>query len=409
YSTILPLNLGAYWQIVGAKGFSHLLYKPYSPKLLVPFANTNNSIFSEIDKKDIMLSLPFESFSPVEKMIVDASRDPNVLSIRITLYRVGTNSKIVKALIDAAESGKMVTAVVELKARFDEENNLFWAKALETAGAHVIYGIRGLKIHAKVAHVIRETNEGLKHYVHLATGNYNPSTAKVYTDISFFTSNKKIAEDATKIFHHITGFSKKTKLSKLQMSPTQIKPKVISLIEAEMEKGKEGEIIAKVNSLVDVDVISALYKAAKVGVKIKLIVRGVCSIRPGVKDLSENIQVISIVGKYLEHSRVFYFKHGDPKVYFSSADWMTRNLDRRIEILTPVFDRKIGKYLEYYLRLQLKDNVQARELRVDGEYYSVEDEEKEFNSQEVMEKLYSQAYKKHSGNDFIIEKMEELL
>ncbi len=410
YYLNLPLHLGTYWQIVGAKKFTHLTYKPYTPKTLPPLSNPNNSIFREISKKDIILSLPYESFNPVEKLIVEASKDPKVLSIRITLYRVGTNSKIVKALIEAAESGKMVTAVVELKARFDEENNLMWAKALERAGAHVIYGIRGLKIHAKIAHVIRTSeSQGLRHFVHLATGNYNPATAKIYTDLSFFTSDKKIAEDATKFFHHITGFSKKTKLDKLQMSPTQIKPKVLSLIEDEMSKGKEGEIVAKVNSLVDVDVIAKLYKASKAGVKIKLIVRGVCSLKPGVEGLSDNIEVISIVGKYLEHSRIFYFKHATPKVYFSSADWMTRNLDRRIELFTPVEDRRIAKYLEYFLRLQLKDNVQARELRSDGEYYSVTNDDKKTNSQEIMEKIYSQAHKKNSDYDFIIEKLEEAL
>lgn len=410
YSVNLPLNLGAYWQIVGASKFSYLTNKPYNPKLLPPFFNTNNSIFSTIDKQDVMLSLPYESFSPVEKLIVDASKDPKVLSIRITLYRVGNNSKIVKALMDAAESGKMVTAVVELKARFDEENNLMWAKALERAGAHVIYGIRGLKIHAKIAHIVRKSaSKGLRHYVHLATGNYNPATAKIYTDISFFTSSEKVAEDATKFFHHITGFSKKTKLSFLQMAPIQIKTKVLSLIEDEIAKGKEGEIIAKVNSLVDPDVIKALYKASKAGVDIKLIVRGVCSVRPKIKGLSENIKVISIVGKYLEHSRIFYFKHAVPKAYFSSADWMTRNLNRRIELFTPVEDRKLAKYLEYFLRIQLADNVQTRELGSDGEYTHVKGGDKKISSQEVMEKIYSQANKKNTGYDFIVEKMEDEL
>lgn len=412
YYLDMPLNLGSYWQLVGAKGFSHLNYKPYTPKTLAPFLNNNNCIFSILDKQDVAQILPYESFNPVEKFIIEASQDPKVLSIRMTLYRVGNNSKIVKSLIEAAESGKMVTAVVELKARFDEENNLRWAKALERAGAHVIYGVKGLKIHAKIAHVIRRVSgTELRHYVHLSTGNYNPGTAKIYTDISYFTSNPKIAEDAVKFFHHITGFSKKTKLEVLNMSPVQIKPKIISLIEQEIGKGEQGEIIAKINSLVDPDVIKALYRASIAGVKIFLIVRGICCLKPGIEGLSENIKVISIVGKYLEHPRTFYFKHATPKVYFSSADWMARNLDRRIELFNPVYDRKISKLMEYYLRLQLQDNVQARFLKPDGEYehVGVNNGGRVINSQEICEKIYSIAQKKHQDLEAVVEKLEEEL
>lgn len=390
YFLDMPLNLASYWQIVMAKGFSHLLHKAFTPKSLAPF-QSNLSMFEIIDREDMVQILPFESFNPVEKLIIEAATDPSVLSIRMTLYRVGNNSKIVRALMEAAEQGKMVTAVVELKARFDEENNLRWAKALERAGAHVIYGIRGLKIHAKIVHIIRRNSPAtLKHYIHLSTGNYNPSTAKIYTDIGLFTSNEQIAQDAIKFFHHITGFSKDTKLDVLKMSPTQIKPKILELIKQEQGHKENGEIIAKVNSLVDPTVIKALYEASKAGVKIFLIVRGICCLRPGVENLSQNIEVRSIVGKYLEHPRIFYFKNSSPSVYISSADWMTRNLDRRIEILTPINSSKIASLLHTYLKLQLKDNVCARVLNSDGSYTHLEPQEKHINSQAILEKIYTQ-------------------
>ncbi len=411
YEMDLPLNLGSYWQLVGAKGFGHLLNKPYTPKTLAPF-QSNLSIFTIIDREDIIQILPFESFNPVEKFIIEAATDPQVLSIRMTLYRVGSNSKIVKALIEAAEQGKMVTAVVELKARFDEENNLRWAKALERAGAHVIYGVKGLKIHAKIAHVIRRSSQTeLKHYVHLSTGNYNPTSAKIYTDISFFSSNQDFAEDAIKFFHHITGFSKETKLSHLKMSPTEIKPKILELIKNEMQHKEKGEIIAKVNSLVDPVIIEALYKASAAGVKISLIVRGICCLRPGVKDLSENISVISIVGKYLEHARVFYFKNATPKVYFASADWMTRNLDRRIELFTPVENENIMEMLEYFLRLQLLDNSNAKILDASGNYtrQELQKGQKFINSQALLEKFYMKTSSANEKYYSITQKIKEFL
>lgn len=411
YFVNLPLNLGSYWQLVFAKGFGHLLHPSYTPKTIAPFLS-DLSMFTIIDREDLVQILPFESFNPVERFIVEAAADPQVLSIRMTLYRVGNNSKIVRALAEAAEQGKMITVVVELKARFDEENNLRWAKALERAGAHVIYGVKGLKIHAKIAHVIRRsTHTELKHYVHLSTGNYNPSTVKIYTDISFFTSNPLIAQDATLFFHHITGFSKETKLSVLKMSPNQIKQNVLSLIRNEIKHAKNGEIIAKINSLVDPAVIKALYEASMAGVKIHLIVRGICCLRPGVKGRSENIQVRSIVGKYLEHPRIFYFKNSSDKVYFSSADWMTRNLDRRIELFTPIKEPKIRSFLELYLRLQLADNVGAKILHSDGEYYEVEvkSDQNKVDSQAVLEDLYSKCSKDASKYNFVGEKLAHFL
>lgn len=410
YQTSLPLNIGSYWQIVSARGFGNLLHRPYTPKTLAPF-QMDSSIFNIINREDIVQILPYESFSPVEKFIIEAATDPSVLSIRMTLYRVGNNSKIVKALIEAAEQGKMVTAVVELKARFDEENNLRWAKALERAGAHVIYGVKGLKIHAKIAHVIKKSSKKtLKHYVHLSTGNYNPTTAKIYTDISLFSFDKDLAEDAVKFFHHITGFSKGTKLGYLKMSPTEIKPKLIELIEAETEKKEQGEIVAKVNSLVDPAIIEALYEASKAGVKISLIVRGICCLRPGVKGLSENIKVISIVGKYLEHSRIFLFKSSSPSIYFSSADWMTRNLDRRIELLIPVRNKNISELLEAYLRLQLVDNTNAKILGANGEYKKhLQENQKPVNSQKFMERIYSQTSNANEKYYFVTKRIKEYL
>jgi len=391
YST--PLNYGALWEVVGHKNFAHLLCKPYTPKTLMPF-HGNASIMETIELQDIALFLPYESFDPVVKFIKEAANDPSVLAIKMTLYRVGKNSPIVKSLIEAAKDGKQVTAVVELKARFDEENNLKWAKKLEDAGAHVIYGIVGLKIHAKAALVIKQTENGLKQYVHLSTGNYNPATARIYTDLSLFTTNKEIANDITRFFHHITGFAKKTKLKLLSMSPLDMKPKIIQMINNEAKMKEKGRIIAKMNSLVDEDVILALYKASNAGVKIDLIIRGICCLKPGIKGVSENIRVISIVGKYLEHIRSFYFKHSTPSVYISSADWMPRNLLKRIELLTPIINEDISKSIYEMMTMQLKDSAKARVLKSDGSYERVKSKEK-INTQNVMEDVISLAYKEN--------------
>jgi polyphosphate kinase len=333
------LNQSSLWQIVGNKNFAHLLAEPFKPKTLPPFDHSED-IFSTLEKEDVLMYHPYSSFEPVIKLIQTAAKDPDTVSIKMTLYRSGTNSPIVQALMAAAESGKQVTVMVELKARFDEENNLIWAKALEKAGAHVIYGIRGFKVHAKAALVTRRKNGKLKQYAHVGTGNYNPATAKIYTDISYMTSKDEVTNDLTRFFHFLTGFSKKGKLDELYMSPAQIKPKILSLIHNETRKGTDGQIIAKVNSLVDEDVIRALYKASQAGVKIDLIVRGICCLKTGIEGVSENIRVISILGKYLEHPRVFYFKNDAAQVYISSADWMPRNLVRRIELLTAIKDEE---------------------------------------------------------------------
>jgi polyphosphate kinase len=390
----LPLDLSSLWQIVSAKRFAHLTYKPYTPKVLPPL-DLNGNVFDQIEKQDILFFQPYESFDPVVKFISDAAKDGDVLSIKMTLYRVGKNSPLVKALIEAAENGIQVTALVELKARFDEENNLHWARALERAGAHVVYGIAGLKVHAKIATVVRKHRDGLKQYVHLSTGNYNVQSARIYTDVGFFTANKDVAEDATKFFHHLTGSAKYSGLKVLSMAPTQMKKKILSLIENEEKQGVNGQIIAKMNALVDADVIRALYKASMAGVKIEIIIRGICCLRPGVVGVSENIKITSIVGKYLEHARIFYFKNSSPQIFFSSADWMTRNLEKRIELMTPVLDIKIAQKLIEILKLQVDDDVQARMLGVDGEYTKIESKNGGLDSQKILEDYVTGVFESH--------------
>jgi polyphosphate kinase len=365
------LNFSSLWQIVGNKDFAHLLNEPFNPKLLPPLSS-NENIFSILETQDVVLYHPYESFEPIVRMIQTAAKDPDVVTIKMTLYRAGAQSPIVQSLMNAAEAGKQVTVMVELKARFDEENNLIWAKALEKAGAHVIYGIFGFKVHAKATLITRRTNGKLKQYAHLGTGNYNQSTAKIYTDISYLTSKDEITNDLTRFFHFLTGFSKKGKLEKLYMAPAQIKPKLLSLINNETRKGKNGEIIAKMNSLVDDDVIRALYKASQAGVKIELIIRGVCCLKPGIQGVSDNIRVTSIIGKYLEHARIFYFKNTAPHLFISSADWMPRNLMRRIELLTGIEDKENADKLLQILQLQCTDNTLSHELQSDGSYHKVE-------------------------------------
>jgi len=379
------LNFSSLWQIVSNKNFAHLLAAPFKPKALPPLDNTEN-IFLTLEKQDILLYHPYESFEPVVKLIQDAAKDPDVVSIKMTLYRSGTNSPIVQALMSASESGKQVTVMVELKARFDEENNLIWAKALEKSGAHVIYGIKGFKVHAKATLVTRRKNGKLKQYAHLGTGNYNPATAKIYTDMSYLTSKDEITNDLTRFFHFLTGFSKKGKLNELYMSPSQIKPKILSLIQNEMRKGSNGQIIAKVNSLVDEDVIRALYKASQAGVKIDLIVRGICCLKPDIEGVSENIRVVSILGKYLEHPRTFYFKNDEAQVYISSADWMPRNLVRRIELLTAIKDNTSKEKIIQILKLQCSDNALAHKLQSDGSYVKIKsDTNRNINNHKLLE------------------------
>ncbi|WP_309499299.1 RNA degradosome polyphosphate kinase [Sulfurovum sp.] len=388
----LSLNLGSFWQIVGDDALSHLVSPTFNPKTLPPLESEN--IFEAIEKQDILLYHPFESFEPVVQFIKQAAAGPETLAIRMTLYRAGPKSPIVKALIDAALDGKQIMVLVELKARFDEENNLRWAKALEDAGAHVVYGIPGLKVHAKVAQVIKRKGTKLQSYVHLATGNYNPSTAKIYTDFSYFTSKETFSTDATHFFHFLTGFSTYTKLDTLFMSPTQIKPKLIKLIEKEIKYGAQGHIILKANSLVDTDIIKALYLASQKGCKVELIIRGICCLRPGIKGVSENITVSSIIGKYLEHARIYYFKHDKVKCYIASADLMPRNLVRRVELMTPIIEENLTQKIEHILMLQLADNVLRWELQEDGSYTKVPSLGKMVNSHRVLEEYVEKIHDK---------------
>ena len=394
YEYTVPLTLNSLWQIVGNKEFSHLCLPPYAPKTLPPFSS-HLSMFDVIDKEDVLVVHPYESFDPVVQFIREASKDPRVISIRMTLYRVDKSSPIIQALIDAANDGKQVTVMVELKARFDEENNLHWAKALEDAGAHVIYGITGFKVHAKVSQVIRQEGGKLKFYMHLSTGNYNGGSAKIYTDVSYFTSRAEFASDTTTFFHILSGFSKNRRLQTLSMSPMQIKERVLEMIKTETEHGEQGRIVAKMNALVDSDIVDALVKASSAGVKIDLIVRGICCVRPGVKGLSENIRVRSLIGKYLEHARIFYFRHAEPQIYIASADWMPRNLERRLELMTPIIDKNLQERLLEFLRLQLSDNELAFELQNSGGYTKVRPKEGDarINSQEVLEEYVSGIYK----------------
>jgi len=388
----LPLNLGSLWQIVGDKALSHLVLPTFSPKTLPPLDTEN--IFEAIEKQDVLLYHPYDSFEPVVQFIKQAAADPETLAIRMTLYRAGPKSPIIKALIDAVLDGKQVMVLVELKARFDEENNLKWAKALEEVGAHVVYGIPGLKVHAKVAQVIKRKGRKLQSYIHLATGNYNPTTSKIYTDMSYFTTKETFSTDSTHFFHFLTGFSTHTKLDTLFMSPVQIKPKIIKMIEKESKFGKNGHIILKANSLVDTGVIQALYKASQAGCKVDLIIRGICCLKPGIQGVSENITVSSIIGKYLEHARIYYFKNNKVKCYISSADLMPRNLIRRVELMTPIIEEPLSQKIEQILMLQLADNTLRWELQEDGTYTKVPQLGRTVNNHDVLEEYVNKIHNK---------------
>ena len=350
----------------------HLKEKPFYPVIPKTFEEEED-IFAVIKQKEILLHHPYHAFTPVIDFIKKAARDPDVLAIKQTLYRVGSDSPIVRALIEAAERGKQVAVLVELKARFDEENNIFWARELEKVGAHVVYGLVGLKTHAKMTLVVRKEFDGLKRYVHLATGNYNATTAKLYTDLGLFTCDPEICADVSDIFNYLTGYSKQTDFRKLIVSPINLREKTLEKIEREIinvKNGGRGRIIWKLNSLVDPAVISALYEASNEGVEIELIVRGICCLIPGVKNLSEKICVKSIVGRYLEHSRIYYFyNNGEEEILLSSADMMQRNIDRRVEVTFPVQDDKLkAEILRTILKVCLKDNIKARVLNSDMTY-----------------------------------------
>ncbi len=349
-----------------------------------------------IRAKDKILHVPYESYEPVVKFLNDAAEDKDVLTIKMTLYRTGRDSPIIDALEKAAHNGKQVIVLVELKARFDEERNIAWANELEQAGVTVIYGLVNLKVHAKILMVIRRESDTIRRYVHLSTGNYNPKTAKLYSDISLFTANPQIANDATQFFNLVTGYSTLQKMDTLGMAPVTLKARLLSMIQREIERStpeQPGLIMAKMNSLTHEEVIEALYKASQSGVKVLLNVRGICMLVPGVPGLSENIRVVSIVDRYLEHARIFYFQNaGTPELYCSSADWMSRNLDRRIELMFPILDKDAFEDVKSILELYFKDNTNSMELTHTGTWVPVEKSKKEQNF-EVQNELYKK-YKK---------------
>ena len=349
------------------------LKDPVHHPLLPVFDEDGEDIFGRIREGDIVLHHPYDSFAPVVQFIRQAVRDPNVLAIKQTLYRIGRESPLIPLFIEAAEAGKQVAVLVELKARFDEENNIGWAKQLEEAGIHVVYGLVGLKTHAKMALVVRKEGDGLRRYVHLGTGNYNPVTAKIYTDLSYFTCREDITADATEVFNFLTGYSQRDVYSKLAVAPVNLRASIVRLIDREIDHaraGRQARMILKMNALTDVQVMHKLYDASQAGVRIDLIVRGICCLRPGIKDKSENIRVVSIVGRFLEHSRVFYFfNNNHPELYLSSADMMGRNLDRRVELMFPINDLALAETIRcQILDLALSDNQQSRELEGDGSY-----------------------------------------
>ena len=382
-----PIDLTYLMKVYQTEGFDRLRYPAYRPQP-VPDIDPEQDIFSSIRKGDIFLHHPYQTFEPVVDFIRQASKDPKVLAIKQTLYRVSGNSPIISSLVQAAENGKQVTVLVELKARFDEEHNIVWAKKLEQAGCHVIYGLVGLKTHSKIALVVRKEEDGIRRYVHLGTGNYNDSTAKLYTDCGIFTCKESIGEDATAVFNMLSGYSEPLSWNNLILAPYWLRDKFIKLIEREKKiakQGKEARIIAKMNSLCDAGIIEALYEASACGVKIDLIVRGICCLKVGIPGVSENITVRSIVGNFLEHSRIFYFHHdGDPEIYMGSADWMPRNLDRRVEIIFPVLEETLKQKALHILELELKDNVKAHLLQKDGSYEKPDKRGKTLvNSQEI--------------------------
>lgn len=388
YEVSGPLDLTFLMKFYSLPGYSDLRYQSLPPQPPADFIGESN-IFEAIAHRDILVHHPYESFDPVVHFVQQAAEDPSVLAIKQTLYRVSGDSPIVGALAKAAENGKQVTVLVELKARFDEENNIVWAKKLEKAGCHVIYGLVGLKTHCKITLVVRQEGQKLIRYVHLGTGNYNDSTARLYTDLGMFTCSEPFGIDASYIFNHLSGYSKPPKWKKIEAAPNGLRNKILRLIDNEIAKStpdNPGRIILKMNALTDKKLIKALFKASVAGVQIDMIIRGICCLRPGIPGVSENIRVYSIVDRFLEHSRIFYFQNGgEEQVYLSSADWMTRNMERRVEIMFPIEVPSLKERVKEILRVLLQDNVKARELNFQGVYTRVQQKEGE-------KRMHSQLY-----------------
>lgn len=371
YKVSGPMKVSDLWSIVGLNRPD--LKEPPVRQRKLDVLSTDESIFDVVKREDVLLHHPYQPYTSVTDMIAEAAEDPQVLAIKMCLYRIGEDSPIAPLLIKASENGKQVTALIEIKARFDEANNIEWGKRLEEAGVHVVYGLLGLKTHAKTTLIVRKEDEGLRRYVHLATGNYNPATSTVYTDLGLLTADEAIGADVADLFNYLTVYTEPKEIRRLLIAPINLRERMTELIDREISNAKAGRrarLIAKLNRLADTEIVSKLYEASQAGVEVDLIVRGICTLRPGVPGLSENIRVRSIVGRLLEHSRIYYFENGgDPEVFVGSSDWMPRNLDRRVEVLTPIRDRRIARYLgETYLPTYLKDNVKARLLQPDGTY-----------------------------------------
>ena len=398
------LDPTCFFKFTGMKGMWPWLYEPFVPQRPLELPE-DGDLFAAIREKDILLHHPYESFDPVVKLVSDAADDPQVLAIKQTLYRVSGNSPIVAALARAAENGKQVTVLVELKARFDEENNILWARRLEKAGCHVIYGLVGLKTHAKIILIVRREDNGIKRYLHLGTGNYNDSTAQLYTDLGLMTANDEFGSDASAFFNLLSGYSEPPVWNKLVMAPLGLREKIYALIDNEIEMvkaGKQGHIIAKMNSLIDQPVIQKLYEASAAGVHIDLIVRGICGLRTGIEGISENITVRSIVGRQLEHSRIFWFANGgEEQLYLSSADWMPRNLNDRVELFFPIETEEHIQRIKGLLDLYLRDNVGAHMMQSNGTYRRVRNK---LEPMSVQSTLYEMAQLAAAGDKLPMEK-----
>jgi len=391
YEIIGPHDFSSFMTLSNIHEFDHLKYAAWRPQPS-PNIPKDKSIFANIAQHDIVLYHPYESFEPVTRLLTEASDDPEVIAIKQTLYRTSKSSPIITALKRAAERGKAVTVLVELKARFDEQQNIEWARQLEDAGAQVIYGIKGLKTHAKICIIIRRESQGIRRYLHFGTGNYNEKTATLYSDISYMTVDEDLGYDASSFFNIITGYSRPQKYRKMESAPLGLRNKILSLIKQEIQRKKDGQkayIIAKINSLADPAIIKALYKASQAGIPIDLNIRGICCLRPGIKGLSKTITVKSIVDRFLEHSRIFYFYHGgEERVLISSADWMPRNLDKRIEQLVPVDDTRCKNKIIAILKTHMADTVNAWLLQPDGTYQRIHKKKgkKRIRSQEILYK-----------------------
>lgn len=397
------LDLTTWFDFTSLEGMDHLRNEKLLPQPVPEFCYRD--IFDRIRESDVLVHHPYQEFDSVLRFVTQAAADPRVLAIKQTLYRVSGNSPVVNALITAAENGKQVTVLVELKARFDEENNIQWAKRLEKSGCHVVYGLVGLKTHCKMCLVVRKEDDGIRRYIHLGTGNYNDNTAKIYTDLGFFTCKETFGTDVSALFNLLTGYAKNLSFNKLVAAPTDLRQRTLRLINKEAENaaaGRPSGITAKLNSLVDVEIIKALYRASMAGVKIKLVVRGVCCLKSGIEGVSENISVYSIVDRFLEHSRIYYFENdGNPKIYLSSADWMPRNLDRRVEVAFPVEDTDLKEKLLEILDITLSDTVKLRVQLPDGSYEKIDKRGKEhIHSQLEFHRMAADAYKKAADEEF---------